>query len=78
MFQAATKSCTNCLSANGPPNAIRFTKMMLNHWYKQMAPAFEASLAVEMLGFAGSESREGLASFREKRDPKWDPAKCDI
>ena len=62
----------------GPPNAIRFTKAMLNHWYKQMAPAFEASLAVEMLGFAGSESREGLASFREKRDPKWDPSKCDI
>jgi enoyl-CoA hydratase len=32
-------------------------------------PAFDASLALEMLGFGGPEAREGLASFREKRLP---------
>jgi enoyl-CoA hydratase len=36
-------------------------------------PAFDASLALEFLGFSGSEAQEGLAALKEKRRPKWDP-----
>jgi len=59
--------------AAGAPSAIRWTKYALNNWYRMMGPAFDASTALEMLGFAGSEAREGLASHREKRAPKFSP-----
>ena len=57
----------------GAPSAIRWTKYALNNWYRAMGPSFDASVALEMLGFAGPEVREGLASLREKRPPKFDP-----
>ncbi|HNM12702.1 MAG TPA: enoyl-CoA hydratase, partial [Mycobacterium sp.] len=34
-------------------------------------PAFEASLGLEFIGFAGPEVREGLAAHREKRPPRF-------
>ena len=55
--------------ANGPPSAIRWTKYSLNNWLRQAGPAFDASLALEFLGFTGPEVREGVAAFREKRKP---------
>jgi enoyl-CoA hydratase len=30
-------------------------------------PTFDASLALEMLGFSGPDVREGVASLRERR-----------
>jgi len=57
--------------ADGPPHAIRWTKHALNNWLRSAAPAFDASAALEMLGFSGPEPREGLAAHREKRRPKW-------
>ena len=57
--------------AAGPRHAIRWTKHMLNHWLRSAGPAFDASAALEMLGFTGPEPREGLAAHREKRKPKW-------
>ena len=36
-------------------------------------PTFDASLALEFMGFAGPEVREGMASLKEKRAPKFDP-----
>ena len=57
----------------GAQSAIRWTKYSLNNWYRAMGPAFDASTALEMLGFAGTEVEEGLASLREKRDPVYDP-----
>ena len=57
----------------GAPNAVRWTKHALNNWYRAMGPSFDASLALEMLGFAGDEPREGVTSLREKRDPKFSP-----
>ena len=59
--------------AAGAPSAIRWTKYALNNWYRMMGPAYDASTALEMLGFAGSEVREGLASHLEKRKPVFDP-----
>jgi len=38
-----------------------------------MGPSYDASTALEMLGFAGSEVKEGLAAHLEKRKPVFDP-----
>jgi enoyl-CoA hydratase len=59
--------------ANGAQTAIRWTKHALNNWMRSAGPAFDASLALELLGFGGPEAREGLASFREKRPPVFAP-----
>ncbi len=58
--------------AAGAPTAIRWTKYALNNWYRMAGPAFDASTALEMLGFTGPEVEEGLASLLEKRQPKFD------
>jgi enoyl-CoA hydratase len=55
--------------AGGAQSAIRWTKHTLNHWYRVMAPAFDASLAYEFYGFGGPDAVEGVASHREKRPP---------
>ena len=60
--------------ANGAQSAIRWTKHTLNHWYRSMIPAFDASLAYEFYGFGGPDAAEGLAAHREKRPPKFNPA----
>jgi enoyl-CoA hydratase len=57
--------------ADGAPTAIRWTKHALNNWLRSAGPAFDASLALEMLGFGGPEAKEGLASFLEKRAPNF-------
>jgi enoyl-CoA hydratase len=55
--------------SGGAQAAIRFTKQTLNHWYRQQTAILDASLAYEMIGFAGPDAREGLASHTEKRAP---------
>jgi enoyl-CoA hydratase len=55
--------------AAGPRDATRLTKRALNHWLRQALPAFEASLAYEMLNFLGPDAAEGHAALREKRRP---------
>ena len=57
--------------ASGAQSAIRLTKYSLNNWLRQAGPIFDASLALEMLGFGGDEVKEGLASYQEKRPPKF-------
>ncbi len=57
--------------AGGAQSALRWTKHTLNHWYRQMGPTFDASLAYEFYGFGGPDAREGLASHREKRAPRF-------
>jgi enoyl-CoA hydratase len=59
--------------AEGAPNAIRWTKYALNNWLRQMGPTFDASLALEFMGFSGPDVQEGLASHVEKRKPKFAP-----
>jgi len=55
--------------ARGAPSAIRLTKYALNNWLRLAGPSFDASLALEFLGWTGEEVREGIASLREKRKP---------
>ncbi len=57
--------------AGGATRAIAWTKHALNHWLRSAGPAFDASAALEMLAFTGPEAKEGLASHREKRRPKF-------
>jgi len=57
--------------ASGSQSAIRWTKYALNNWLRQAGPAFDASLALEFMGFAGPDVREGVAALREKRAPKF-------
>src|ERR1700752_4080942 len=59
--------------AEGAQSAIRWTKSALNNWLRAMGPTFDASLALEFLGFTGPEVKEGLASHREKRSPAFPP-----
>ena len=58
--------------ARGPQDATRYTKRALNHWLRQALPAFEASLAYEMLNFLGPDAAEGLAALQQKRSPEFD------
>jgi len=64
--------------AAGPQTALRWTKYSLNNWLRLAGPAFDASLALEMMGFTGPEVKEGLASLREKRDPSFPPEPKDF
>jgi enoyl-CoA hydratase len=57
--------------SQGAQSAIRWTKHTLNHWYRQLGPVFDASLAYEMYGFGGPDAREGLTALREKRAPSF-------
>jgi len=55
--------------ARGPQQAIRFTKRALNNWLRVAGPAFDASLALEMLGFFSADLVEGVSAVKEKRQP---------
>jgi enoyl-CoA hydratase len=63
--------------ADGAQSAIRWTKYALNNWLRQAGPTFDTSTALEILGFAGEEAREGLAAHREKRAPRF-PTDCPV
>ncbi len=53
--------------AAGSQSAIRWTKYALNNWLRLAGPSFDASLALEFLGFGGPDVREGVAALRDKR-----------
>ena len=54
-------------------SALRWTKYSLNNWLRMAGPTFDASLALEILGFTGPDVQEGIASLREKRKPNFRP-----
>ena len=60
--------------AEGAQSAIRWTKLALNNWLKMAGPTFDASLALEFLGFTGNDVKEGLNSHLEKRAPAFPPS----
>jgi enoyl-CoA hydratase len=57
--------------ARGPQQAVRFTKRALNNWIRVAGPAFDASLAMEMLGFFSNDLAEGVKAIKEKRQPSF-------
>jgi enoyl-CoA hydratase len=67
----ATALSTATKLAEGAPAAIRWTKYALNNWLRSAGPTFDASLALEFLAFSGPDVKEGIASIREKRTPKF-------
>ena len=64
--------------AAGAQTALRWTKYSLNNWLRLAGPAFDASLALEVLGFTGPEVKEGIAAHREKRKPAFPPEPPDF
>lgn len=58
--------------ATGSQGATRMTKRALNLWMSQAAPAFDASLAFEMLNFLGADATEGVNALIEKREPNFE------
>ena len=60
--------------ARGSQSALRWTKYSLNNWLRSAGPAFDTSLALEMLGFGGPDVQEGVASLRARRAPSFDPS----
>ncbi len=63
--------------AEGAPSAIRWTKYALNNWLRLAGPSFDASLALEFMGFSAPDVKEGLAAHVEKRRPNF-TADCPI
>lgn len=57
--------------ADGAQGALRWTKHCLNNWLRMAGPSFDASLAMEFIGFAGDEGKEGIRAFLEKRSAKF-------
>jgi enoyl-CoA hydratase len=57
--------------AAGSQTAIRWTKYALNNWLRQAGPTFDASLALEFMGFAGPDVREGIAALRARRPARF-------
>ncbi|MGP3918111.1 enoyl-CoA hydratase/isomerase family protein [Nonomuraea sp. 10N515B] len=57
--------------AAGSQEAIRLTKYSLNNWLRLAGPTFDASLAMEFLGFTGPDVAEGVRALREKRPPSF-------
>lgn len=58
--------------AGGSATAIAFTKHALANWLRLAGPSFDASLALEFLGFRLRDVREGLDAVRGRRPPKFD------
>ncbi|HEY8766748.1 MAG TPA: enoyl-CoA hydratase-related protein [Dehalococcoidia bacterium] len=58
--------------AEGPTQAIRWTKMSLNQWLRQAhVTSFAMSLALEQFAFATNDQLEAVSAFMEKRRPKF-------
>ncbi|CAN5245333.1 hypothetical protein BH20ACT8_BH20ACT8_08340 [soil metagenome] len=57
--------------AAGSQTAIRWTKHALNNWLRTAGPTFDASLALEFMGFGGPDVHEGIDAIRERRPPRF-------
>ena len=58
--------------AAGSATAIRWTKHALNNWLRMAGPSFDASLALEFLGFRLGDVRKGVDAVRNKKPARFD------
>jgi enoyl-CoA hydratase len=58
--------------AAGSRSALAFTKHALANWLRLAGPSFDASLALEFLGFRLKDAREGLEAVRRRRPAQFD------
>lgn len=58
--------------AAGSSTALAFTKHALNNWLRLAGPSFDASLALEFLGFRLGDAKAGLDAVRNRRPPMFD------
>lgn len=70
VIETAMKVCRKL--AKAAPVATRFTKHAMNNWLRLAGPSFDASLALEFMGFTGPEVKEGVSALMEKRKPNFD------
>lgn len=63
--------------AAGSTTALRWTKYTMNNWLRSAGPAFDASVAYEMLGFTGPDVAEGVAAIEQKRRAAFDAGSPD-
>lgn len=63
--------------AAGSTTALRWTKYSMNNWLRDAGPIFDASVAMEMLGFTGPDVLEGVAAIEQKRPPRFEPGSPD-
>jgi enoyl-CoA hydratase len=57
--------------AAGSASALAFTKRALGNWLRLAGPSFDASLALEFLGFRLGDAREGFDAVRNRRPPNF-------
>lgn len=57
--------------ATSSHSAVRWTKYALNNWLRSAGPTFDASLALEFMGFRQGDIREGLQAAKEKRPARF-------
>ena len=69
LMAKALETANKLATASQP--AVRYTKRSLNNWLRTFQPAFDASLALEMLCFLGADAKEGVTALREKREPRF-------
>lgn len=67
--EEALKVCEKL--AAGSQSSIRWTKHAMNNWLRMAGPTFDTSLALEFIGFAGPDVREGQRALVEKRPPNF-------
>jgi enoyl-CoA hydratase len=58
--------------AAGSRTALAFTKHALNNWLRLAGPSFDASLALEFLGFRLGDAKAGLDAVRNRRPAAFD------
>jgi enoyl-CoA hydratase len=61
-----------------PRTADRWTKYSMNNWLRDAGPIFDASAAMEMLGFTGPDVLEGIAAIEQKRSPSSEPGSIGL
>ncbi len=58
--------------AAGSRTALAFTKHALRNWLRIAGPSFDASLALEFLGFRLGDAKAGLEAVRQRKPPSFD------